>query len=70
MDVVDKTGAWFTSGETRLGQGREQAKEFLKGNVDVASGIERQIQLLNQDNIADRQMREHGTISASGQPCA
>jgi recombination protein RecA len=43
MDVVTKTGAWFTSGETRLGQGREAAKEFLKANADVAAGIERQI---------------------------
>ena len=43
MDVVTKTGAWFTAGETRLGQGREQAKEFLKGNPDVAAGIDRQI---------------------------
>ena len=36
MDVVTKTGAWFTFGETRLGQGREASKEFLKGNQDVA----------------------------------
>jgi recombination protein RecA len=43
MDVVTKTGAWFTSGETRLGQGREAAKEFLKANPDIAAGIERQI---------------------------
>ena len=33
MDVVTKTGAWFTFGETRLGQGREASKEFLKGNA-------------------------------------
>jgi recombination protein RecA len=43
MDVVTKTGAWFTAGETRLGQGREQAKEFLRNNADVAAGIETQI---------------------------
>ncbi len=43
MDVVTKTGAWFTYGETRLGQGREAAKEFLRGKVDVAEGIEREI---------------------------
>ena len=35
-DVVSKTGAWFNYGETRLGQGREQSKEFLKLNKDVA----------------------------------
>src|SRR5213079_917726 len=33
-DSVAKTGAWFTYGEIRLGQGREQAKEFLKANKD------------------------------------
>ena len=32
MDVVTKTGAWFTFGETRLGQGREASKEFLRAN--------------------------------------
>ena len=34
MSLVTKTGAWFTFGETRLGQGREAAKEFLKSNPD------------------------------------
>jgi recombination protein RecA len=43
MDAVTKTGAWFTFGETRLGQGREASKEFLKANPDVAAEIERQI---------------------------
>jgi recombination protein RecA len=43
MDVVSKTGAWFTFGETRLGQGREAAKEFLKTNTDVAVEIDRRI---------------------------
>jgi recombination protein RecA len=43
MSLVTKTGAWFTFGETRLGQGREAAKDFLKGNPDIAGEIERQI---------------------------
>jgi recombination protein RecA len=43
MDVVSKTGAWFTFGETRLGQGRESAKEFLKANPDLAAEIDRRI---------------------------
>ncbi len=33
MDVVSKTGAWFNFDETRLGQGREASKEFLKTNT-------------------------------------
>jgi recombination protein RecA len=36
MDIVTKTGAWFTFGETRLGQGREAAKDFLKANPDIS----------------------------------
>ncbi|MGZ3602949.1 MAG: recombinase RecA [Ktedonobacterales bacterium] len=43
MDTVTKTGAWFTFGETRLGQGREASKEFLKSNPQVAVEIDRLI---------------------------
>jgi recombination protein RecA len=43
MDIVDKTGAWFTFGETRLGQGREASKEFLKGNPAIAAEIDSRI---------------------------
>jgi recombination protein RecA len=42
-DTVTKTGAWFTYGDVRLGQGREQAKEFLKANQDVAQKLETEI---------------------------
>src|SRR4249919_1894906 len=38
-DILTKTGAWFTYGDLRLGQGREQAKEFLKANGDVAQRL-------------------------------
>jgi recombination protein RecA len=43
MDVVSKTGAWFNFGETRLGQGREASKDFLKGAPEVAAEIEQRI---------------------------
>jgi recombination protein RecA len=43
MSIVTKTGAWFTFGETRLGQGRESAKEFLKANADISGKVEEQI---------------------------
>jgi len=42
-DIVTKTGAWFTYGDLRLGQGREQAKEFLRANQDVARKLETEI---------------------------
>jgi recombination protein RecA len=49
MDVVTKTGAWFTFTDTRLGQGREASKEFLKTNKDVADEIERRIRAKMSD---------------------
>jgi recombination protein RecA len=42
-DIVSKTGAWFNFGEVRLGQGREQSKEFLKANPTVAAEIDAKI---------------------------
>ncbi len=39
-DIVQKSGAWFSYGDTRLGQGRENAKAFLKENPELASEIE------------------------------
>ena len=38
--VVEKSGAWFSYNSTRIGQGRENAKTFLKENVAMASEIE------------------------------
>ncbi len=43
MGLVEKTGAWFTFESTRLGQGREAAKEFLKQNPSIAGEIESRI---------------------------
>jgi len=43
MSIVSKTGAWFTFDETRLGQGREASKDFLKANKDIAEVIEGRI---------------------------
>lgn len=43
MGLVEKGGAWFNFGAARLGQGRENAKDFLKQNPDVRADLERQI---------------------------
>lgn len=43
MDLILKSGVWFSYGETRLGQGRENAKRFLKENTDLANEIELKI---------------------------
>jgi recombination protein RecA len=41
--VVEKSGAWFSYGDERIGQGRENAKQFLKDHPDVAAAIEDKI---------------------------
>jgi recombination protein RecA len=38
--VVEKSGAWFSYDSQRIGQGRENAKQFLKDNPDIANRIE------------------------------
>jgi recombination protein RecA len=43
LEIVDKRGAFFSYGETRLGQGRENSKEFLHQNPDLANDIEEAI---------------------------
>src|SRR5215469_6083626 len=43
MGLVKKSGAWFNVGDIRLGQGRENAKEFLRQNSDVAMALDEQI---------------------------
>ncbi|MGO4715074.1 recombinase RecA [Bradyrhizobium sp. 2TAF24] len=41
--IVEKSGAWFSYDSQRLGQGRENAKTFLKGNPDITAKIEMSI---------------------------
>ena len=43
LDIIRKSGAWFYLGEDRLGQGRENAKQFLNENPALADEIERLI---------------------------
>ena len=43
--LVVKSGAWYAYGDVRLGQGRENAKQFLRDNADVAEEIETQIRV-------------------------
>lgn len=41
--IVQKSGSWFSMGETRIGQGKEAVKQFLQDNPDVANEIEAKI---------------------------
>ena len=39
-EIINKSGTWFSYGETRMGQGRENSRNFLNDNVDIRSEIE------------------------------
>lgn len=48
LDIIQKAGAWYSYGEERLGQGRENAKDFLRDHPELAQEIEARIrQALN-----------------------
>ena len=57
--VVEKSGAWFSYDSVRLGQGRENAKAFLKANPEAADRIERAIRE-NSGLVAERILENAG----------
>jgi recombination protein RecA len=50
LDVINKSGAWYSFDNERLGQGRENAKQYLKDNPKVAAAIERKVREMSQLN--------------------
>src|SRR5262249_10642927 len=57
--VVEKSGAWFSYDSQRIGQGRENAKAFLKANPDIAAKIEATIRQ-NAGLIAEQILADEG----------
>lgn len=43
LDIIQKSGSWFSMGETRIGQGRDAAKQFLRDNPEAAAEVEAQV---------------------------
>jgi recombination protein RecA len=46
LGIVTKSGAWYSYGETRLGQGRENARKFLKERKDIFAEIENKVRAI------------------------
>ncbi|WBW94848.1 recombinase RecA [Oceanirhabdus sp. W0125-5] len=65
-EIIQKSGAWFAYGDIRLGQGRENAKNFLAENIDIAMEIESRIRAkynlpvsdVNADNSEDKKEKK------------
>ncbi|HUJ61712.1 MAG TPA: hypothetical protein VLX92_24580 [Kofleriaceae bacterium] len=63
-DIIEKSGAWFSFGGERIGQGRENAKQFLKDNPAIADAIEHAIRA-NAGLVADAMMASGGGEAAA-----
>jgi recombination protein RecA len=63
--IVEKSGAWFSYNSQRLGQGRENAKSFLRDNPEVAREIETSLRQ-NAGLIADKFLQNGGPDANDG----
>lgn len=63
-DILTRTGTWYAYGDTRLGQGRENAKEFLAANPDMAAEIEALIR--EKNGLVPTEKDDAGTEPAPG----
>jgi recombination protein RecA len=46
FNIIEKSGSWFSYGEEKIGQGRDNAKEFLEKNIPVQAEIEEKLRVL------------------------
>ena len=51
LDIIKKSGAWFSYDGTRIAQGRDNAKQYLKDNPEIAEKIEKEV-MNNKDKIS------------------
>lgn len=55
-DIINKSGSWYSYKDTKIGQGRENAKLFLRENPDIFAEAERQVRikynLIEDDTVA------------------
>ncbi|WP_425061365.1 recombinase RecA [Sporomusa carbonis] len=65
LDIINKSGAWFSYNDQRLGQGRENVKEFLKENCHIADEIDKKIReiLLAGDAKLDNALSDDDVLS-------
>jgi len=63
LGIVEKSGSWFSYGEERIGQGRENAKSFLREHTDVSQKIELQIRESHGLGVEKSKKKETATVT-------
>jgi recombination protein RecA len=67
-DILQKSGSWYSFGEERIGQGRENAKQFLESNEDIFEEIENKIrQILFPEKKEEKKELEEKTQEKQGE---
>lgn len=63
-DIINKSGSWFSYGEQRIGQGKENVKAFLKENPDIVTEIEEKVRdaVKNKPNGSDKKTRKDSAL--------
>jgi len=63
--IIDKAGSWYSYGSDRIGQGKENVREYLKANPEISNDIETQIRAkLLPDTVAESAAPESGEKEA------
>ena len=60
--IVEKSGAWYSYNGDRIGQGRENAKTFLKENPEIASQIEDSIRASSQKEFVAEEENQNSVL--------
>lgn len=64
LDIIHKSGAWYSYQENRIGQGRENAKEFLREHPDMAKEVEQKVLAAQNPTDADAVPKPSTTAKA------
>jgi len=73
-EVVEKSGSWYSYGDERIGQGRENVRKFLLENPEMADEIERKIRmnegLIEDELLMPKQEQEEAQAEDESEPPA
>ena len=70
-DIIEKSGSWYSYGDQRIGQGRENVRTFLKENPDIMADVERRIRqnegLIEEDMLMPKEEQEDHKSDSEGE---
>ncbi len=70
FDLLQKSGSWYSRGEERIGQGRDNAKQFLIANPDIATEIEKELRKILFPSHKDLKIEDSPPAETVAKPTA